>query len=79
VKEKSMMDITALSPGPKNHFFGYYGINPWDKTIKYHLVLETDFHERRPAVGDYATVGLIDRQTHVFKPYAKTSAFNLQQ
>jgi hypothetical protein len=74
-----MFNITALSPGPRNHFFGYYGINPWDPSVRYHLALETDFHERRPAVGDYAIVGLIDRQTHAFTPYAETPAFNLQQ
>jgi hypothetical protein len=76
---KMSVDITALSQGPEHHFFGYYGINPWDGSIKYHLALETDFHERRPEVGDFATVGLIDRQTHLFTPYARTSAFNLQQ
>ena len=74
-----MVNIPALSHGPKHHFFGYYGINPWDKTSKYHPALETDFHDRRPVVGDYAAVGLIDRQTHLFEWYAKTSAFNLQQ
>jgi len=74
-----MFKITALSLGPKHHFFGYYGINPWDQSLRYHLALETDFHERRPVVGDCATVGLIDRQTHLFTPYASTSAFNFQQ
>jgi len=73
------VNIKALSSGPKHHFFGYYGINPWDGSIKFHLALETDFHERPPVVGDFATVGLTDRQTHLFTPYAKTSAFNLQQ
>ena len=74
-----MVKITALSSGPKHHFFGYYGINPWDSSLRYHLSLETDFHNRRPVVGDSAAVGLIERQTHVFTPYAKTSAFNFQQ
>ena len=74
-----MVKITALSQGPKHHFFGYYGINPWDQSLRYHLALETDFHERRPVFGDCATVGLIERQTQVFTPYARTSAFNFQQ
>lgn len=74
-----MFDATALSLAPKHHFFGYYGINPWDRSLRCHLSLQTDFHERRPTVGDYAAVGLIDRQTHIFIPYARTSAFNLQQ
>ena len=74
-----MFNITALSSGPKHHFFGYYGINAWDRSLRYHLALESDFHDRRPEAGDSALVGLVDRQTHTFTQYAKTSAFNLQQ
>lgn len=73
------MNVKRLSAGPKHHFFGYYGINPWDSTTRYHLALETDFHTHRPEPDAVATVGLIDRDTHEFTPYAKTSAFNLQQ
>ena len=74
-----MMNVKRLSAGPKHHFFGYYGINPWDSTTRYHLALATDFHTHRPEPEDVATVGLIHRDTHEFTPYAKTSAFNLQQ
>lgn len=73
------MNIQRLSIGAKHHFFGYYGINPWDRTSRYHLALETDFHTHRPLPEDMAAVGLVDRYTHQFTPYAKTSAFNLQQ
>ena len=73
------MNIKKLSMPPKHHFFGYYGINPWDSTTRYHLALETDFHTHRPLSEDIATVGLVDRDTHQFIPYAKTTAFNLQQ
>lgn len=73
------MPLKTLSVGPKHHFFGYYGINPWDSTGLYHLALETDFHTRRPGPEDVASVGLIHRETHEFTAYAKTSAFNLQQ
>ena len=73
------MNIKKLSMPPKHHFFGYYGINPWDSTTRYHLALETDFHTHRPLPEDIATVGLVDRDTHQFTPYAKTTAFNLQQ
>ncbi len=55
---KSKANVTALSIGPKHHFFSYYGINPWDP-IHHHLALETDFHERCPDVGDIAQVGPI--------------------
>ena len=73
------MNVQRLSIGSKHHFFGYYGINPWDRTSRYHLALETDFHTHRPLPEDVATVGLVDRDTHQFTPHAKTSAFNLQQ
>ena len=71
--------VYRLTASPKHHFFGYYGINPWDKSGQYHLALETNFHTHRPTTSDVATVGLVDRETHNFIPYAKTSAFNLQQ
>ena len=74
-----MITITRLSSPPKHHFYGYYGIEAWDPSRRYHLSLETDFHEHRPVAGDVASVGLIDRETHAFIPYASTSAFNLQQ
>ena len=73
------MNIQRLSTLPKHHFFGYYGINPWNRTTRYHLALETDFHTHRPLPEDVATVGLIDRETHQFIPHAQTTAFNLQQ
>lgn len=73
------MNIERLSASPNHHFFGYYGINPWDSTAKYHLALETDFHAHRPLPEDTATVGRIHRETHEFIPHAKTTAFNLQQ
>lgn len=71
--------INRLTCKPKHHFFGYYGINPWDHSGRYHLALETDFHTYRPTVSDIANVGVVDRETHRFISYATTSAFNLQQ
>ncbi len=73
------LKVNRLSILPKHHFFGYYGINPWDKSGQYHLALETDFHTHRPVVLDVANVGLVDRETHNFITYGNTSAFNLQQ
>jgi len=71
--------ITRLSTGPQHHFFGYYGICPWDSTDRYHLALRTDFHERAPTPEDRAEVGLIDANSGRFTPFAATRAFNLQQ
>lgn len=73
------MTITRLTSGPKHHFFGYYGIRALNRSQRYHLALETDFHERAPEKGDNAQIGLVDMETRAFTPYAETSAFNLQQ
>ena len=71
--------ISRLSRPPKHHFFGYYGMPCWNRSQRYHLALETDFHERNPTALDRATVGLIDMESGEFKPYARTRAFNFQQ
>ena len=78
-RTKMNQRVSRLSLGPKHHFFGYYGISSWNRSQKYHLALETDFHRRRPEVGDSAQVGLIDARTREFTPFSRTSAFNLQQ
>ena len=72
-------NLERLSSPPNHHFFGYYGIDPWDKQGQNHLALETDTHTHRPLPSDIAKVGLINRKTNIFTPYANTSAFNLQQ
>ena len=68
-----------LTEGPAHHFFGYYGINVWDRSGRYHLALETDFHRRPPGPEDRARVGLVDAETGAFAAVAETGAFNLQQ
>ncbi len=68
-----------ITQGPKHHFFGYYGICPWNATGQYHLCLQSDFHDRPPAAGDTAVVGLVDMETGNFEGVAETQAWNLQQ
>jgi len=70
---------TRLSAKGRHHFFGYYGINPWDRGKRYHLALETDFDNRIPTINDQAQVGLVDIRSSRFIPLAKTNAFNFQQ
>ena len=73
------MILKPFSNGPKHHFFGYYGINPWDQDFRYHLALETDFHRHVPTSTDIAKVGLVEKDSGDFTSVASTSAFNLQQ
>lgn len=68
-----------VTRGPKHHFFGYYGICPWDATGRYLACLESDFHDRPPKRGDKATVGIVELATGRFEPLAQTEAWNLQQ
>ena len=72
-------EARAVTTGPKHHFFGYYGICPWDATGQFLLCLESDFHERPPGAEDRATVGLVELATGKFEPLAETRAWNLQQ
>ncbi len=73
------ISVKRLSSPPLPHFFGYYGINPWDPTMTYHLALETKIDDHRPTIHDSAKVGYIDINTHLFTPITETPAFNLQQ
>ena len=76
---KGSLTARAITQGPKHHFFGYYGICSWDATGQYHLCLQSDFHDRPPADGDTAVVGLVDMETSKFEGVAETQAWNLQQ
>lgn len=78
-KELAALNIERLTLPPKHHFFGYYGINPWNQSGKYHLSLETDFDDRRPTVNDKASVGFVDKATNKFTKVTETPSFNLQQ
>lgn len=71
--------ITALTSEPGHHFYGYFGMTPWNAALTHHLALETAFHDRRPRAEDSAVVGLVETRTAAFIPYARTAAFNFQQ
>lgn len=71
--------IKTLTSGPKHHFFGYYGIPPWNKSGQYLVCLESDFQDHLPAAHEAAAVGLVDARTGQFKKVGETRAWNLQQ
>jgi hypothetical protein len=71
--------IRKLTSGPRSHFYGYYGFDPWDASGRNHIALETDFDRRAPLADDSARVGLVDRETGAFRALAETRAFNFQQ
>ena len=69
----------AMTFGPMHHFFGYFGIQPWDVTGRYLLCLEVPFHDRPPGAEDRATVGIVELSSGKFLPLAQTRAWNFQQ
>jgi hypothetical protein len=71
--------IRQVTHGPKHHFFGYYGICPWDSTGRYLACFETEFGDRLVAPEDTAVIGLLDLETEAFRPVTTTSAWNFQQ
>ncbi len=80
-KKAPLVDFTirTLTSGPKHHFFGYYGICPWNKSGRYLVCLESSFQDRMPYPGEAATIGLVDSKTGEFSKVADTRAWNLQQ
>jgi len=72
--------IRPITSPPKHHFFGYYDMRPWEKSGRYHLVLEVDFADRPPTPDDEAVVGVVDlAEGNAFRPLATTRAWNFQQ
>lgn len=71
--------IRALTRGPKHHFFGYYGIPPWNRSGRYLVCLETDFQDHLPRPDEAAGIGVVDAKTGEFRRLTQTRAWNFQQ
>jgi len=71
--------VKTLTHGPKHHFFGYYGVPPWNQSGKYMVCLESNFQDHLPASDEYALIGRVDPETGEFTAVGKTYAWNLQQ
>lgn len=71
--------IQVLTQPPKHHFFGYYGISPWNRNQTRLVCLEVDFQDRLPEAGEKARIGLVDARRGGFQPLTETATWNLQQ
>ncbi len=71
--------IEAITSGPKHHFFGYYGIPPWNGSQKLLVCLESTFQDHLPNGEEAAGVMLIDARSKKMTRVAETRAWNLQQ
>jgi hypothetical protein len=72
-------DIRVMTPPPKHHFFGYYGIPPWNRSQSRLVCLEVDFQDRFPEPGEKARIGFVDAAKGGFQPLTETATLNLQQ
>ncbi|HEX2516623.1 MAG TPA: hypothetical protein VH257_18110, partial [Chloroflexota bacterium] len=76
-----------ITRAPGHHFFGYYGIPPWNASQRLYACLRSDFHERPPRPAERATLGVVDLPApgssapgaEPFRALTTTSAWNLQQ
>src|SRR5688572_25860705 len=71
--------VKALTVGPRHHFFGYYGIPPWNASGKRLVCLESTFQDHMPSAEEPALVGLVDERSGEFRAVTETRAWNLQQ
>src|SRR6185369_13344712 len=71
--------VRVMTPPPKHHFFGYYGIPPWNRSQTRLVCLEVDFQDRFPEPGEKARIGFIDAARGGFQPVTETATWNLQQ
>lgn len=76
---KSEVKIISPQKDGAHYFFGYYDLQPYDTTGRYHLAHQVDFMDRLPDKNDSAQIGVIDTQTSKFERVAETSAWNFQQ
>ncbi|CAN5445001.1 hypothetical protein BH23BAC1_BH23BAC1_06300 [soil metagenome] len=76
---KVKFNIQTLTSGPKHHFFGYYGICPWNQDETHVLSLESSFQDHLPSIEETARIGLVDVNTGRFEAVTQTNAWNLQQ
>ncbi len=74
-----MPTAQAMTRPPFFHFFGYYGIRPWNSRESKLLSLEVDFQNRPPGPADRAVIGLVDCDSLAYAPLAETTAWNFQQ
>ena len=63
----------------RHYFFGYYDLQPFDSTERFHLMHRVPFMDRLPGPDDAAELGEIDLETGEFRKTAETTAWNFQQ
>lgn len=71
--------LHQVTEGPLHHFFGYYGMSPWDDSQRYLVVMQAAFSDRLVEADDTANIVLIDLETDTQRVITDTRAWNFQQ
>ncbi|MBQ2743769.1 MAG: hypothetical protein IJF32_13335 [Oscillospiraceae bacterium] len=79
MKIEKNLPVRRITPANSHFFFGYYDLQPFNKSGKYHLTHKTDFMDRLQVRGDSAQIGLIDMGNGAFHHLETTYAWNFQQ
>ena len=80
MKYYSKAPLTSIVPNDNYHyFFGYYDLQPFDKTGKLHLAHRVSFADKIPVAGEKIEVGYITIADKTFHKVAESDAWNFQQ
>lgn len=79
MKIDKSLPARRITPTDGHYFFGYYDLQPFDQTQKYHLTHKSAFMNRLQQKGDTAEVGMINMENGKFEYLETTSAWNFQQ
>jgi hypothetical protein len=71
--------VRTLTSGPRHHFFGDYGIPPWNRSQSKLVCLESTFQDHLPGETEAARIGLVDPASGAFQAVAETRAWNFLQ
>lgn len=71
--------VKVITEDNDYYFFGYYDLQPFDSSDRYHLCHKVKFFERLPDKNDVCELGYIDMEDNSFHKLAETTAWNFQQ
>lgn len=78
--ENAGVHARVITPEDGGHyFFGYYDLQPFDTTGRFHLCHRAPFEDHIPEAGDVCELGMIDLKEGGFIKFAETTAWNFQQ
>ena len=80
MKYESIVPLTTISPEDAYHyFFGYYDLQPYDRSGRRHLAHRSSFADRIPDENDTVELGYIELDSKQFHKLAESHAWNFQQ